>query len=88
VYRFAADAGPTGDLRQLVESLGGRYVVVQLTDLLPVDGGIYFSDGTAMVADEDEGGDQAVADVVSGEDGQRVYLYTRFELVTIRSAHA
>lgn len=85
VYRSAADTAPTNDLKRLVDSLGGRYVVVQLTDLVPVDGGIYFSAGNAMVAGEDEGDDQAVTDAVSDEDGERVYLYTKFELVTVRS---
>ena len=86
VYRSPADvAGASTDLTALIESLGGRYVVVQLTDLLPVDGGIYFSAGTAMVAGADETEDVPVADAVSGEDGQRVYLYTKFELVTVRS---
>ena len=32
----------------------------------------------------DEGADAAVADVVSLEDGVRTYLYTKFELVTVR----
>jgi hypothetical protein len=87
VYRSAADAGSAAvDLKTLVDSLGGRYVVVQLTDLLPVDGGIYFSAGTAMVAGDDESEDVPVTDAVSGEDGERVYLYTKFELVTVRRA--
>ncbi len=60
--------------------------MVQLTDLLPVDGGIYFTDGTAMVAGADETEDLPVSDAVSGEDGERVYLYTKFELVTVRKA--
>lgn len=85
VYRSAADAASASeDLKTLVEALGGRYVVVQLTDLLPVDGGIYFSAGTAMVAGDDESEDAPVTDAVSGEDGERVYLYTKFELVTVR----
>ncbi len=47
VYRSGSDAGSaSSDVRSLVTELGGRYVVVQLTDLLPVDGGIYFSAGT------------------------------------------
>jgi hypothetical protein len=74
-------------MRALVDSLGGRYVVVRLTDLAPVDGGIYFdADGDAMVTGEDESDDLPVSDVVSGDDGERVYLFTRFELVTIRPA--
>jgi hypothetical protein len=86
VYRSSSDSPPTGELRSLVESLGGRYVVVQLTDLVPVDGGIYFADGVAQVAGADETEDQIVTDAVGDSDGERVYLYTRFELVTIRTA--
>ena len=59
--------------------------MVQLTDLAPVDSGVYFADGVAMVYGGDESSDQAVADVVSGEDGVRTYLYTRYELVTVRA---
>jgi hypothetical protein len=86
VYRSAADAASAStDLKALVESLDGRYVVVQLTDLLPVDGGIYFSAGTAMVAGDEADEDLPVSDAASGEDGERVYLYTKFELVTVRA---
>jgi hypothetical protein len=86
VYRSAADAGSaSSDLRSLVGTLDGRYVVVQLTDLLPVDGGIYFSAGTAMVAGDEADEDLPVTDAASGEDGERVYLYTKFELVTVRA---
>ena len=49
--------------------LGGRYVVVQLTDLAPVDGGIYFDGDTAMVYGDEDDDDQPVSDVVSGADG-------------------
>ncbi len=85
VFRHADDAKST-EIRTLVGSLGGRYVVVQLTDLAPVDGGIYFDGATAMIYSDDEAGDQPVSDVVSGEDGIRTYLYTKFELVTVRAA--
>jgi hypothetical protein len=86
VYRSPADAGSaSSDLRSLVGTLDGRYVVVQLTDLLPVDGGIYFSAGTAMVAGDEADEDLPVSDAASGEDGERVYLYTKFELVTVRA---
>jgi hypothetical protein len=84
VYTAAADA-TDADVRTLVESLDGRYVVVQLTDLAPVDSGVYFAAGLAMTYGTDESADQAVRDVVSGEDGVRTYLYTKYELVTIRS---
>jgi hypothetical protein len=73
-------------VRTLVGSLGGRYVVVQMTDLAPVDSGVYFAAGLAMTYSTDEGADQAVTDVVSSEDGVRTYLYTKYELVTVRAA--
>jgi hypothetical protein len=85
VFSSAADSTANGELRSLVAALGGRYVVVQLTDLAPVDGGIYFEDGTAMVAGADESDDQPVTDAVGSSDGERVYLYTKFELVNVRA---
>jgi len=84
VYLKRADA-KGDDLQKLVESLGGRYVVVELTDLAPVDSGIYFAAGLAMTYGGDDSGDESVADVASGEYGVRTYLYTKFELVTVRS---
>lgn len=76
------------EVRNLVDSLGGRYVAVQLTDIAPVDSGVYFSDDTAMMYAVDDGADQDVSDVVSHEDGVRTYLYTKFELVTVRAVSA
>jgi hypothetical protein len=73
------------EVRALVESLGGRYVAVQLTDIAPVDSGVYFADGLAMMYAVDNGADQDVTDVISSEDGVRTYLYTKFELVTVRA---
>jgi hypothetical protein len=85
VYRQADDAKST-EIRTLVSTLGGRYVVVQLTDLAPVDGGVYFdNDGAAMIYGDDESEDQAVAEIVSSTDGVRTYLYTKYELVTVRA---
>lgn len=84
VYRAVKDA-KSDEVRGLVESLDGRYVVVQMTDLAPVDGGVFFdADGAAMIYGDDADDDQAVADVVSSSDGIRTYLYTKYELVTIR----
>src|SRR5207302_8191145 len=40
-------------LRGLIKSAGGRYVVVQLTDIAAIDAGVYFEDGVAMAAGED-----------------------------------
>ncbi|MDT4934736.1 MAG: hypothetical protein QOK11_2628 [Pseudonocardiales bacterium] len=82
----AADGVTDADVRTLVESLDGRYVVVQLTDLAPVDSGVYFASGLAMTYATDEGADHSVSDVVSTEDGVRTYLYTKYELVTVRAS--
>jgi hypothetical protein len=85
VYRKATDAR-SNEIRSLVESLRGRYVVVQLTDVAPVDGGIFFdSDGAAMIYGDDADGDQPVSEVASSDDGIRTYLYTKFELVSVRA---
>ncbi|WP_375487504.1 hypothetical protein [uncultured Jatrophihabitans sp.] len=85
VYAREADA-KSAEIRTLLGQLGGRYVVVQLTDLAPVDGGVYFDDeGTPMIYGDDESEDQPVADVVSSTDGLRTYLYTKFELVSVRA---
>jgi hypothetical protein len=85
VFRRPADA-KSPEIRSLVDSLGGRYVVVQMTDLAPVDGGVFFdSDGKAMIYGDDVDGDQSVTDVASSEDGIRTYLYTKFELVSVRA---
>ncbi len=80
----AALDGASADVRTLVESLSGRYVVVQLTDIAPVDSNVDFSGGVAFAISTDESEDLAVADLVSDDDGVRTYLYTKFELVTIR----
>jgi hypothetical protein len=86
VYSRPGDA-KSPEIRSLVESLGGRYVVVQLTDVAPVDGGVFFdADGVAMIYGEDADEDQVVSEVISAEDGIRTYLYTKFELVSARSA--
>ena len=85
VFRKEADA-KSDEIKSLVKALGGRYVVVQLTDLAPVDGGVYFDDdGAAMIYGDEADDDVPVADVASGTDGVRTYLYTRFELVSIRA---
>jgi hypothetical protein len=79
---------PEGDedasaLRGLVEAASGRYVVVQLTSIEAVDAGVYFEDGVAMAAQADDD-DQPMADVIQGDAGERTYLYTKYELVTVR----
>jgi hypothetical protein len=59
---------------------------VQLTDIAPVDSNVYFRDGVALAVSTDETDDLPVADLVSDDDGVRTYLYTKFELVTIRAS--
>ena len=85
VYLTAtAVKGDNSELRDLVTSLEKRYVVVELTDLAPVDEPIYFADGVALTLGED-GDDQPVSDVLSTEFGVRTFIYTKFELVSSRS---
>ena len=72
------------EIRTLVKALSGRYVVVQLTDIAPVDSNVYFAGGAALAVSVEGGDDLPVTEVTSSEDGVRTYLYTKFELVTVR----
>jgi hypothetical protein len=72
------------EIRTLVKALSGRYVVVQLTDIAPVDSNVYFAGGAALAVSVEGGDDVPVTEVTSSEDGVRTYLYTKFELVTVR----
>lgn len=76
----------SSDVRALVKSLAGRYVVVQLTDIAPVDSNVYFANGAALAVSADSGEDVPITELASSEDGVRTYLYTKFELVTIRGS--
>jgi hypothetical protein len=85
VFPTAGNA-KSDEIRNLAKALGGRYVIVQMTDLAPDDGGVFFdSDGNAMIYGEDAEDDQLVTEVASSEDGIRTYLYTKFELVSVRT---
>ncbi|MEP6597942.1 MAG: hypothetical protein ABJB98_00655 [Actinomycetota bacterium] len=85
VYLSPSDpGGASPEVRSLVESLEGRYVVVELTDIAPVDSNVYYADGVAMAVSAEDGADQPIVDMVSSEDGVRTYLYTKFELVSVR----
>ncbi len=53
-----------------------------------MDGGVYFAAGLAMVTGDDSTADRTVAEVISTEDGVRTYLFTKFELVTVRGSRA
>ena len=70
----------------LMEQIGDRYVMVELTDVSAVDNNVYLDDeGTAMVFGADEDADSPLLEVVGGADDTRTYLYTVHELVTVRS---
>ncbi|MGI8664526.1 MAG: hypothetical protein ACR2N4_00585 [Jatrophihabitans sp.] len=77
--------GSPEDAAALVAEIGDRYVVVRLTDVAPVDSPVYFADGTAMAFGIDGAEDGPVTDVLSDPDSVRTFLYTRFELVTVRA---
>ena len=81
VYTHANQA-KEANLRELMGSVEGRYVLVELTDLAPVDSGVFFVDGVATVLDGDA--EVPLSEVVSGEDGLRTYLFTKYELVSVR----
>ncbi len=81
----AETPGDDPDAAQLIAEIGDRYVVVRLTDVAPVDSPVYFSDGAALAYSTDGEDDGPVTDVLSEADAVRTFLYTRFELVNVRS---
>ena len=88
VYTAASADTASEEIQQLVGLIGDRYVLVELTDIAPVDSNIYFSDGNAYVFAQDGGEDVAVLDAISEADAHRHYLYTMHEVVTVRPASA
>ncbi len=81
-----AVTGTNAELRELVTSLDKRYVVVELTDLAPVDNNVYFADGVAYAVSTNDGEDEPVSEIVSADYGVLTYHYTKYELVSIRSS--
>jgi len=73
------------DAARLIAEVGDRYVLVRLTDVAPVDSPVYFSDGAALAYGVDGEDDGPVTEVLSEADAVRTFLYTRFELVNVRS---
>jgi hypothetical protein len=70
--------------KTFLQSLDGKYVYVELTDLASVDNTIYVdSDGVGRV-NGDEGEDYPVSELLTGDDAIRIYLFTKYELVTVR----
>jgi hypothetical protein len=87
VYLAPTDVkGGNVELRELVTQLDKRYVVVELTDLTPVDEPIYFAEGVALTVGADDADDQPVSEVISTDYGVRTFIYTKFELVASRTS--
>jgi hypothetical protein len=81
----AAEPGSDEDALRLIAEVGDRYVLVRLTDVAPLDSPIYFSGGGAHAYGLDGADDVPVSEVVSEPDTVRNFLYTCYELVTVRS---
>ena len=87
VYTAASADTATAQVQHLIGTIGDRYVLVELTDIAPVDSNVYFADdGVAFVFGQDGEQDVAVSDAVGDPDATRNYLYTMHELVTVRPA--
>lgn len=82
--RDEPNSGDEPSAATLVSLVGDRYVVVRMTDVAPVDSPVYFAGGVAMVYGLDGGDDAPVIDSVSAAESVRTFLYTRYELVTVR----
>jgi hypothetical protein len=80
----AENPGTDSETTTLLGEIGDRYVLVRLSDVAPVDAPVYFSNGAAF-AYGDDGADVEIAEVVSEPGAARSFLYTRHELVTVRS---
>ncbi|MDQ1750090.1 MAG: hypothetical protein QOE71_1146 [Pseudonocardiales bacterium] len=79
------DPGTETETAALIGDIGDRYVVVRLTDVAPVDSPVYFVDGAALAYGSEDSDDSPVTEVVSDADAVRTFLYTRYELVTVRA---
>jgi hypothetical protein len=79
------DPGPDPDAAALIREIGDRYVLVRLTDVAPVDSPVFFEAGTAMAIGGETVEDLPVVEVISAPDAVRTFLYTRYEVVTVRA---
>lgn len=77
--------GADPDAAALIGEIGDRYVVVRLTDVAPVDSPLYFNEGVALAYGPDGEADAPITETVSDADEVRTFLYTRYELVTVRA---
>ncbi|HTZ42255.1 MAG TPA: hypothetical protein VMB79_00200 [Jatrophihabitans sp.] len=78
-------AGTDPHAAALVGEIGDRYVVVRMTDVAPVDAPVYFAGGVALAYGMDGADDSPVAEVLTEAGSVRTFVYTRFELVTVRA---
>jgi hypothetical protein len=83
--RESPDGMANSDAATLVEQVGERYVVVRMTDVAPVDSPVYFAAGVALAYGMDGADDSPVVDALSSADSVRTFIYTRYELVTVRA---
>jgi len=79
------DAGASPEAAALVGEVGDRYVVVRMSDVAPVDSPVYFADGVALAYGMDGADDTPVTEALAAADSVRTFLYTRYELVTVRA---
>ena len=70
--------------KTFLNSLNGNYVYVELTDLASVDETIYVdADGIGRINGSGVD-DEPVTDLLSEPGAVRIYLFTKYELVTTR----
>jgi hypothetical protein len=81
----AEEPGNDDETVRLIGEIGDRYVLVRMTDVAPVDSPIFFTDGAAMAFGPDGAADTPLAEMVSDPGSVRAFLYTRYELVTVRA---
>ncbi len=85
VYARGAMSGDSNELRDLIATIGDRYVAVEMTDIAPVDANLYVADETVMTFGTDDSEDAPVMDQINDAGEGRIYLYTVHELVRVRS---
>jgi hypothetical protein len=81
----AEDPGADAEAAALIAQIGDRYLVVRLTDVNPVDSPVYFDDGVALAYGGEDSADVPVSELLSEAGAVRSFIYTRFELVTVRA---
>ena len=83
VHTSGADV-PDPATATFVDSLDGNYIYVEFTDLASVDETIYVdADGTGRI-NGSSGLDVALSGHLNDPGAVRIYLFTKFELVTTR----